>query len=155
MIHADENYESVREATIEDVGGILALIKPLEDSGVLVPRSREQLELEISYFDVMVRDGTVIACSALFPFLPNKMAEFSCVAVHPEYRRHGRAEALLKRAEESAAKLGVNKLFALTTHTPHWFIEHGFVPGAIEDLPMQRQRLYNWQRKSLVLVKSI
>ena len=155
MIHADENYESVREATIEDVGGILALIKPLEDSGVLVPRSREQLELEISYFDVMVRDGTVIACSALFPFLPNAMAEFSCVAVHPEYRRHGRAEALLKRAEESARKLGVKKLFALTTHTPHWFIEHGFVPGAIEDLPMQRQQLYNWQRKSLVLIKAL
>jgi len=74
MFYADENYEAVREATIEDVGGILALIKPLEDAGVLVPRSREQLELEISFFDVMVRDGTVIACSALFPFPQNQMA---------------------------------------------------------------------------------
>lgn len=155
MVYADQNYESVREATIEDVGGILALIKPLEDAGVLVPRSREQLELEISLFDVMVRDGTVIACSALFPFPQNAMAEFSCVAVHPDYRREGRAEALLKRAEESAKKLGVKKLFALTTHTPHWFIEHGFVPGAIEDLPMERQRMYNYQRKSLVLVKTL
>lgn len=155
MVYADENYEAVREATIEDVGGILALIKPLEDSGVLVPRSREQLELEISLFDVMVRDGTVIACSALFPFPHNAMAEFSCVAVHPDYRREGRAEALLKRAEESARKLGVKKLFALTTHTPHWFIEHGFVQGAIEDLPMQKQRIYNYQRKSLVLVKTL
>ena len=122
---------------------------------MLVPRSREQLELEISLFDVMVRDGTVIACSALFPFPHNAMAEFSCVAVHPDYRREGRAEALLKRAEESARKLGVKKLFALTTHTPHWFIEHGFVQGAIEDLPMQKQRIYNYQRKSLVLVKTL
>jgi hypothetical protein len=79
-------FATVREATIEDVGGILALIKPLEDSGILVPRSREQLELEISFFDVMMRDGTVIACSALFPFPQNQMAEFSCVAVHPDYR---------------------------------------------------------------------
>jgi len=155
MFYADENYEAVREATIEDVGGILALIKPLEDSGILVPRSREQLELEISLFDVMVRDGTVIACSALFPFPQNAMAEFSCVAVHPDYRREGRADALLKRAEESARKLGVKKLFALTTHTPHWFIEHGFVQGAIEDLPMQKQRIYNYHRKSLVLVKAL
>ncbi|GAC1625160.1 MAG: amino-acid N-acetyltransferase [Nevskia sp.] len=155
MFYADQNYEAVREATIEDVGGILALIKPLEDTGVLVPRSREQLELEISLFDVMVRDGTVIACSALFPFPHNAMAEFSCVAVHPDYRREGRAEALLKRAEESAKKLGMQKLFALTTHTPHWFIEHGFVPGVIEDLPMQKQRIYNYQRKSLVLVKDL
>jgi len=155
MIYADANYESVREATIEDVGGILALIKPMEDAGILVPRSREQLELEISYFDVMMRDGLVIACSALFPFPQNGMAEFSCVAVHPDYRRAGRADALLKRAEESARQLGMKKLFALTTHTPHWFIEHGFTPASIEDLPMQKQRIYNYQRKSLVLIKDL
>ncbi|MBX6419707.1 MAG: amino-acid N-acetyltransferase [Nevskia sp.] len=155
MFYSDEHYEAVRQATIEDVGGILALIKPLEDQGVLVPRSREQLELEIGDFDVMVRDGTVIACAALFPFPQNKMAEFSCVAVHPDYRRSGRAAALLARAEESARKLGVEKLFALTTHSPHWFIEHGFVPARIEDLPMQKQRIYNYQRKSIVLIKNL
>jgi amino-acid N-acetyltransferase len=155
MFYADENYEAVREATIEDVGGILALIKPMEDAGVLVPRSREQLELEIAYFDVMMRDGLVIACSALFPFPQNGMAEFSCVAVHPDYRRAGRAEALLKRAEASARQLGMRKLFALTTQTPHWFIEHGFSLATIEDLPMQKQRIYNYQRKSLVLVKDL
>ncbi|MBL6749897.1 MAG: amino-acid N-acetyltransferase [Nevskia sp.] len=155
MFYSDENYESVREASIEDIGGILALIKPLEDSGVLVPRSREQLELEISFFDVMVRDGTVIACSALFPFPQNQMGEFSCVAVHPDYRRSGRAEALLRRAEETARKLGLKQLFSLTTHTPHWFIEHGFVQGRIEDLPMQKQRIYNYQRRSIVLLKDL
>lgn len=155
MFYADQNYEAVHEASIEDVGGILALIKPLEDAGVLVPRSREQLELEISLFDVMVRDGTVIACSALIPFPESAMAEFSCVAVHPDYRREGRAEALLKRAEESARQMGVRRLFALTTHTPHWFIEHGFVPGTLDDLPPQKQRLYNFQRKSMVLIKPL
>ena len=155
MLYADEHYEAVREATIEDVGGILSLIKPLEDAGVLVPRSREQLELEIAKFDVMVRDGLVVACCALFPFAGTGMAEFSCVAVHPEYRRSGRAAALLARAEETAIKLGVRRLFSLTTHTPHWFVEHGFKPGRIEDLPVQRQQMYNWQRNSAVLIKSI
>jgi amino-acid N-acetyltransferase len=155
MFYSDQNYEAVREATIEDVGGILALIKPLEDQGVLVPRSREQLELEIGYFDVMVRDGTVIACAAMFPFPQNKMGEFSCVAVHPDYRRAGRAAALLARAEQSARQLGLEKLFALTTHSPHWFIEHGFAPARIDDLPMQKQRIYNYQRKSIVLIKTL
>lgn len=155
MLYADEHYEAVREASIEDVGGILSLIKPLEDAGVLVPRSREQLELEISKFDVMVRDGLVVACCALFPFAGTGMAEFSCVAVHPEYRRSGRAAALLARAEETAIKLGVRRLFALTTHTPHWFVEHGFKPGRIEDLPVQRQQMYNWQRNSAVLIKTL
>ncbi|MGQ0618645.1 MAG: amino-acid N-acetyltransferase [Panacagrimonas sp.] len=155
MLYADEHYEAVREASIEDVGGILSLIRPLENAGVLVPRSREQLEIEIGQFDVMVRDGLVVACCALFPFLPNEMGEFSCVAVHPEYQRSGRAAALLQRAEETAAKLGLKRIFALTTHTPHWFLEHGFIPGRIEELPVERQRMYNYQRNSAVLVKSL
>jgi amino-acid N-acetyltransferase len=155
MLYSDALYESVREATIDDVGGVLALIKPLEDAGVLVPRSREQLELEISFFDVMVRDGLVIACCALFPFPHDAMGEFSCLAVHPDYRRAGRASALLARAEETARKLGLKQIFSLTTHTGHWFLEHGFVEGRIERLPMQKQRIYNYRRNSLVLIKEL
>jgi amino-acid N-acetyltransferase len=155
MLYSDENYEAVREASIEDVGGVLALIKPLEDAGVLVPRSREQLELEISQFDVMVRDGLVIACCALFPYPQYGMGEFSCVAVHPDYRGEGRAEAMLKRAEDTARQQGLGKLFALTTTTEHWFIEHGFIEGRIEDLPVQKQRIYNYRRNSLVLLKAL
>ena len=102
-----------------------------------------------------MRDGLVVACCALFPFPQNQMAEFSCVAVHPDYRRSGRAAALLRRAEETARRTGLKKLFALTTHTPHWFIEHGFVPARIEELPMQKQRIYNYSRNSAVLVKDV
>lgn len=155
MVYTDAHYEAVREASIEDVGGILALIKPLEDAGVLVPRSREQLELEIGQFDVMVRDGLVIACCALFPFPQKSMGEFSCVAVHSDYRGEGRAEALLKRAEDTARQQGLKQIFALTTTTEHWFLEHGFVEGKIEDLPVQKQRIYNYRRNSIVLVKGL
>ena len=155
LFYADEDYESIREAGIDDVGGILSLIQPLEESGVLVPRSREQLELEIGSFSVMVRDGLVIACAALFPFPESRTGELACVAVHADYRGHARAATLLKRIEEHAKTEGIKRLFSLTTHTPHWFIERGFVQGKIEDLPMQRQRLYNYQRNSLVLVKSL
>ena len=155
MVYTDAHYEAVREATIEDVGGILALIKPLEDAGVLVPRSREQLELEIGQFDVMVRDGLVIACCALFPFPAKSMGEFSCVAVHGDYRGEGRAEALLKRAEDTARQQNLKQIFALTTTTEHWFLEHGFHEGRIEDLPVQKQRIYNYRRNSIVLVKTL
>ncbi|HVT35752.1 MAG TPA: amino-acid N-acetyltransferase [Nevskiaceae bacterium] len=155
MLYADAEYEATRDATIEDLGGILKLIKPLEDRGVLVPRSREQLELEISAFNVIVRDGLVIACCALFPFPQNGMGELACVAVHPDYQRAGRANALLKRVEAEARKLGLKKIFSLTTHSPHWFIEHGFTQAAISDLPVQKQRIYNYQRNSIVLVKDL
>lgn len=155
MFYADADYESMRNASIDDVGGILSLIQPLEESGVLVPRPREQLEQEIGNFDVMVRDGMVVACAALFPFADEKAGELACVAVHPDYRGNGRAATLLARLEADARKQGLRKLFSLTTAAPHWFVERGFAQGKIEDLPVQRQRLYNYQRNSLVLVKSL
>ncbi|HEY0973220.1 MAG TPA: amino-acid N-acetyltransferase [Solimonas sp.] len=155
MIHADADYEATRDATIEDVGGILALIQPLEREGVLVPRSREQLEFDIQHFNVIVRDGFVIACCALFPYPDNAMGELACVAVHPDYQGGGRAGALLKRVEHEARALGLKQLFSLTTQTPHWFIEHGFKNATIEDLPMKKQFLYNYRRNSLVLVKDL
>ena len=155
MFYADEDYESMRDATIDDVGGILSLIQPLEESGVLVPRPREQLEQEIGNFNVMVRDGMVIACAALFPFAQERAGELACVAVHPEYRGNGRAATLLKRIEADARKQNLKKLFSLTTAAPHWFVERGFQQGKIEDLPVQKQRFYNYQRNSLVLVKPL
>lgn len=155
MFYADEDYEATRDATIEDVAGILALIRPLQAAGVLVPRSREQLELDIDSFSVMVRDGTVIACNAMIEFGEEATAEFACVAVHPQYRGRDRAEVLLKRAELTARRRGITRLFALTTHTPHWFVEHGFVPGGPHDLPARRQAEHNAHRNSLVLVKQL
>jgi amino-acid N-acetyltransferase len=155
MIHSDADYEATRDASIEDVGGVLALIQPLEQQGILVPRSREQLELDIQHFNVIVRDGMAIACCALFPFAEQQMGELACVAVHPDYRRAGRAAALLKRVESEARALGLKKLFSLTTHTPHWFVEHGFRNAGIDELPVERQQLYNYQRNSLVLVKDL
>ena len=155
LIYADDGYDATRDATIDDVGGILQLIQPLEESGALVPRSREQLELEIGNFLVMVRDGMVIACCALFPFADSHTGEIACVAVHPAYRGSGRAALLLARAEQTARRQGLKKLFSLTTHTPHWFIEHGFAPAKLDDLPLKKQQLYNYQRNSLVLVKPL
>ncbi|SEP99103.1 N-acetylglutamate synthase [Solimonas aquatica] len=155
MLYADAEYEATRDASIEDVGGVLALIAPLEQQGVLVPRSREQLELEIERFNVIVRDGLVIACCALIPFTEDAAGELACVAVHADYRRAGRAAALLKRVEAEARAQGLKRLFSLTTHTPHWFIEHGFRQATPEELPAQRQKLYNYQRGSLVLIKDL
>ena len=155
MIDADDAYETTRQAGIDDIGGILALIQPLEREGALVPRSREQLELNLEHFSVMVRDGYVIACYALFPFAEAGAAEFACIAVHPDYRRAGRAAALLRRAEDSARRAGLRQLFALTTQTPHWFVEHGFVRVGLDELPVERRELYNYRRNSIVLKKTL
>ncbi len=147
------HYEQLRPATIDDVGGILDLIRPLEEQGILVRRSRELLETEINKFHVMEKDGAIIACAALYPY--GDMAELSCVATHPEYRNGGRAAQLLQQIEKQALKQKIKQLFLLTTQTAHWFIEQGFVQGKLDDLPVQRQLLYNYQRNSKIFIKSL
>ncbi len=150
-----DGYDTTRFATIDDVGGILALIEPLEQAGVLVPRSREQIELEIDHFLVVVRDGTIIACAALIPYAGENVGEVACVAVHPDYRGQGRAEALLNRIERRARGQGLTHLFALTTHTPHWFLERGFTEADREQLPPSRRERFDPSRNSKVLGKAL
>ncbi|MNK41212.1 Amino-acid acetyltransferase [compost metagenome] len=150
-----ENLESLRDATIEDVGGILKLIEPYEADGTLVKRGRELIEREIDYFSVIEHDGVIFACAALYPFPAEKMAEMACLIVNPEVQTQGDGERLLKHMENRARAAGLKKLFVLTTRTAHWFLKRGFVPATVDSLPKNRQQMYNWQRKSLVFTKNL
>jgi amino-acid N-acetyltransferase len=152
---SSHNLESLREATIDDVGGILQLIEPLEADGTLVKRGRELIEREINYFSVIDHDGVIFGCAALYPFPEEKMAEMACLTVNPEVQAQGDGERLLQHIEIRARAAGYTKLFVLTTRTAHWFLKRGFVNASVDDLPKNRQRMYNWQRKSLVLIKNL
>ncbi|HIA8706779.1 TPA: amino-acid N-acetyltransferase [Escherichia coli] len=150
-----ESAEQIRRATINDIGGILELIRPLEQQGILVRRSREQLEMEIDKFTIIHRDNTTIACAALYPFPEEKIGEMACVAVHPDYRSSSRGEVLLERIAAQAKQSGLSKLFVLTTRSIHWFQERGFTPVDIDLLPESKKQLYNYQRKSKVLMADL
>ncbi|MCP4488823.1 MAG: amino-acid N-acetyltransferase [Gammaproteobacteria bacterium] len=148
-------YEGIRTADIDDVGGILRLIQPLEASGILIERSREQLELEIGHFQVIEKDGMIIACVACIPDETTQYAELACLAVDEAYRKAGLGEQLLQMVEYIAAKQDIKQLFTLTTRTTHWFIEHGFLEAKDFSLPASKQTSYNPQRCSKVLVKQL
>lgn len=150
-----EQFEKLREATIEDVGGLLELIRPLEEQGILVRRSREVLEREIGQFSIVERDGLIIACAALYPIADSEAGELACLAVNPDYRHGGRGDELLERIEARARALGLKTLFVLTTRTAHWFRERGFQPSGVERLPAARASLYNFQRQSKVFEKAL
>ncbi len=150
-----QSVENLRPATIDDVGGVLQLIEPLEEAGVLVRRSRELLEQEIERFFVDDLDGRIVGCVALYPLAGAPAGEMACLAVHPDFRGGGRGEALLDAVEEAARGVGMKQLFVLTTRTAHWFIERGFAPATPDDLPTPRKALYNWQRRSKVFVKGL
>ena len=150
-----EHSEQIRSATINDIGGILELIRPLEEQGVLVKRSREQLEMEIDKFTIIERDNMTIGCAALYPYLEEKMGEMACVVIHPDYRNSSRGDLLIEKIMESANNLGLKKIFVLTTRSIHWFREKGFNPAEVDDLPIKKKQLYNYQRNSKILMFNI
>jgi amino-acid N-acetyltransferase len=152
---AQEQFESLREATIEDVGGLMELITPLEDQGILVRRSREVLEREIEQFSIVEREGLIIACAALYQIADSDFGELACLAVNPAYRHGGRGDELLERIEDRARAQGLKTLFVLTTRTAHWFRERGFMPSSVDRLPAARASLYNYQRNSQVFEKAL
>ncbi|AXE28729.1 amino-acid N-acetyltransferase [Chromobacterium phragmitis] len=145
----------VRHASIEDVGDILGLIRPLEEQGILVRRSRERLEVEIGEYSVLEHDGKIYGCVAMHPFPEAETAELACLAVSQEKRDGGFGEQLLKHVEYQARTQGLQSLFVLTTQTSHWFVERGFAEVDKSALPLTRQQFYNYQRRSKVLVKKL
>ncbi len=151
----EETLEALREATLDDVGGILAIIRPLEQDGTLVKRDRALIEREAANFTVIEHDGVIFGCAALYAFPEDGIGELACLAVNPQVQGQGDGERLLRRIEQRARAAGLRRLFVLTTRTAHWFIKRGFTVGSVDDLPGARKNLYNWQRKSQVLLKSL
>ncbi len=147
--------ERLREATIEDAGGILQMIEPLESEGALVKRSRELLEIEMNRFLLLEHDRVIVGCAALYPFEEESSGELACLAVQPAYRNGGAGDRLLQAIEVRARKMKLKKLFVLTTRAAHWFIEHGFEEALLSELPERKQALYNYQRRSKVFAKTL
>lgn len=151
----EEAYEQSRWASIDDIGGILELIEPLEESGTLLKRSRELLEAEISQFRLLERDGRILACAALYPYPRDGVGEVACIVSHPDYRGGQRGKRLLQELEKAARKQNLQRVFVLTTQTAHWFLEQGFEESKRDNLPEQRLSLYNLQRNSKVFFKDL
>lgn len=145
----------LRQATLEDVGTLVSIISPLEADGTLVRRGRELLEVEAERFILVEHDGMAVGCAALYPFSDDQAAELACLAVRAEYRRSGFGERLLDYAAERARAMGLKRLFVLTTRTADWFRERGFAEVSVDELPAPKRELYNFQRRSKVLVKPL
>ena len=151
----EDTLDDLRAATIDDIGGIVQLIEPLEADGTLVRRGPGRVERDIDSFSVAEHDRVIYGCVAVYPFASKRMAEMACLTVHPEWQGAGAGEKLLRHAEARARALGMQKLFVLTTRTAHWFLKRGFMPAKIEDLPTERQEAYDPARRSLVFVKRL
>jgi amino-acid N-acetyltransferase len=151
----DEKLESLREATSDDVGGILQLIEPFERDGTLVRRERTEIERDIGNYTVIEHDGVIFGCAALYPYPEAGTGEMAALTVSPAVQAQGDGERMLKRIEQRAKSLGLSSIFVLTTRTMHWFLKRGFQHVDADWLPEARKRKYNWDRRSQVLVKRL
>jgi len=151
----DEKLESLREATPDDVGGVLQLIEPFEKDGTLVKRDRTEIERDVGHYTVIEHDGVIFGCAALYPYPEARTAEMAALTVSPHVQGQGDGERILKRIEQRARAQGLDSIFVLTTRTMHWFIKRGFQPADADWLPEARKRKYNWDRRSQVLVKKL
>lgn len=151
----DEKLEELREATADDVGGIIQLIEPFENDGTLVKRDRTEIERDIANYSIIEHDGVIFACAALYPYPEVKTGEMAALTVSPQSQGQGDGEKILKRIEQRARAAGLDSIFVLTTRTMHWFLKRGFVQADPDWLPEARKRKYNWDRKSLVFVKKL
>lgn len=150
-----ENMESIREATIDDVAALVKLLEPFEAEGIFVKRPREKIEREISHFTVLEHDGFIYGSAALYPYPEAGIGEMAAVAVHPDYQGAGDGDRLLRRIEQRARDAGLKRIFVLTTRTAHWFIKRGFEEACVENLPIEKQRMYNWNRRSKIFIKTL
>jgi len=151
----DEKLESLRDATPDDVGGILTLIEPFERDGTMVRRERTEIERDIANYNVIEHDGIIFGCAALYPYPEAQTGEMVALTVSPDSQSQGDGERLLKRIEQRARAAGLSSIFVLTTRTMHWFIKRGFSEVDPDWLPEARKRKYNWDRRSKVLVKPL
>ncbi|NCT99357.1 MAG: amino-acid N-acetyltransferase [Comamonadaceae bacterium] len=151
----DEKLESVREASIDDVAGIVALIEPYEKDGTLVKRDRHEIERDAGLYTIIEHDGVIFGCAALYPYPEERTGEMAALTVSGQSQSQGDGERLLKRIEARARAQGLQSIFVLTTRTMHWFIKRGFVQVGADWLPEARKRKYNWDRRSQVLVKKL
>ncbi|MCF7529077.1 amino-acid N-acetyltransferase [Neisseria lisongii] len=135
-------FAKVRQADSLDIPDIMALIRPLEEQGILVRRSQAYLETHIHTFCVLEHDRHIYGCAALKTFAGHNSGEIACLAVSPDTRDGGCGERLLEHLCQAARSQGLTHLFALSTHTGEWFVERGFQPAAPETLPPERYQEY-------------
>ena len=150
-----ETADRIRDAKSSDVDGILGLIDPLTERGILVARSRASIEAGIERFVVLAHDNEVIGCAELIAYPGEKKAELACLAVNPFYRDGGRGERLLHFIEKRAKERGFKTLFVLSTQTTQWFVERGFLEAEVTLLPAEKRAKYSQERNSKVYTRTL
>ncbi|MEN8693403.1 MAG: GNAT family N-acetyltransferase [Akkermansiaceae bacterium] len=155
MIHSDD-YLSVRPLEVDDISELLAMIGRSIREAHLVPRSYEEIESNLSHFQVLTVDDNVVGCIALHPY-GKQCGEVACLYVKQSHGSEGYGQLLVEAAEKRACELDLPWVFALSTRAADYFVDQlGYERMDVSEIPMHRlQRLEQSGRDSIVIRKEL
>ncbi|HLV32493.1 MAG TPA: amino-acid N-acetyltransferase [Chitinispirillaceae bacterium] len=149
MIYSNQ-HENIRLMKIPDIADVLRLMQPAIEQQILVNRTASDLEKKVSDYVVYEVDGTIHACGALHEY-PDGQSEIAAIVVDEMYTNLGIGKKVISYLMDKAAKQHHKAVFVLTTQTSDWFIQLGFTPAKITDLPLSKQQDFNRKRNSRIL----
>lgn len=149
MIYTN-NYGKIRQMTRDDISEVITLMQPFVNQGILLQRTKEQLDNQYQNYIVYELDGAIRACSALIPY-PDGQMEIAAVAVDKTCSNIGIGPKMIKFLMKQAKEMKASGLFLLTTQTSDWFENLGFIPSEVSTLPQQRKEKWTPERGSKVL----
>jgi amino-acid N-acetyltransferase len=149
MVYGND-YESIRPMKADDIGDVLRLMQPLMEEGILIKRTEDDLMERHGDFVVYSIDEVVHACGSLHDYGEGQ-GEIAAIATNPVYSHLSMGRKILSYLVEKASRVGMTRVFALTTRTVDWFEQLGFVEADLETLPAKKRDSYNHARKSRIL----
>ncbi len=136
--HAGSQAPVVRAARRADVDQIHALVSEYVADGSMLPRTAEQIALNVDNYVVVEKGGRVVACAALEEYSPS-LAEVSSVAVSRDEHGNGLGTLVVLGVERLARSRDIEEIFALSL-IDHFFLALDYAPTAISRYPEKLSR---------------
>ncbi len=141
----------VRAARLPDAEDIHQLVVGHAESGVLLPRSADEIADAIdNYIVVADPNGRVMGCAALHEYSPS-LGEVGSVVVAPEAQGQGLGSIAVRGVEGIARRRGIEELFAVTL-ADHFFASLGFERCAMARYPEKLARYDAMRRRGVRIV---
>ena len=121
-----------------DVDQIWELVSCYTAQGLMLPRTHDQIAINIDNYVVATVNGRVVACAALEEYSPS-LAEISSVAVAATEHGNGLGTEVVMGVERLARARNVTEVFALSL-SDRFFLSMGYEPTAIARYPEKLAR---------------
>ncbi|MCP3772597.1 N-acetyltransferase [Paenibacillus sp. MZ04-78.2] len=122
-----------RKATAQDIDTLYDIIQGYAEKGIMLPRSKETLSVQLDTFVVAEIDGQLVGCGSLTR-LGQDLVEIRSLGVSDGYKGQGIGKALVNSLLHEAKQQGIPKVMALTYEVA-FFERNGFAVVEKEIFP--------------------